>query len=71
MLNTGKTCDRVMAKCARNVFLWLCAFNVDIQVIHISGKMNPVADLLSRWHKTVDNVSKFQALVHSHLGPYY
>ena len=26
--------------------------------------MNPVADLLSRWHNTADNVSKLQALIH-------
>ena len=64
VLNTGKTRDRVMAKYARNVFLWLSAFNIDIQVVHIPGKMNPVADLLSRWHKTANNVSKLQALIH-------
>ena len=54
-----------MAKYARNVFLWLSAFNIDIQVVHIAGKMNPVDDLLSRWYKTVNNVSKLQALVHT------
>ena len=59
VLNTGKTHDRVMAKYTRNVFL-----NIDIQVVHIPGKMNPVADLLSRWHKTVNNVSKLQELIH-------
>ena len=64
VLTTGKTRDKVMAKYARNVFLWLSAFNTDIQVVHVPGKMNPVADLLSRWHKTVNNVSKLQALVH-------
>ena len=53
-----------MAKCARNVFLWLSAFNIGIQVVHIPGKMNPVAYLLSRWHKTVNIVSKLQELIH-------
>ena len=53
VLNTGKTRHRVMAKYARNVFLWLSAFNIDIQVVHIPGKMNPVADIWS-----VNNVSK-------------
>ena len=64
VLTTGKTCDKMMAKYARNVFLWPSAFNIDIQVVHVPGKMNPVADLLSRWHRTVNNVSKLQALVH-------
>ena len=64
VLSTGKTRDKVTAKYARNVFLWLSAFNIYIQVVHIPGKMNPVDDFLSRWHKTVNNVSKLQALVH-------
>ena len=64
VFNTGGTRDRVMAKYARNIFLWLSAFNIDIQVVHIPGKMNPVVDLLSRWHNTADNVSKLQALIH-------
>ena len=33
VLTTGKTRNRVMAKYARNVFLWLSAFNIDIQVV--------------------------------------
>ena len=46
VLNTGKTRDRVMAKYARNVFLWLSAFNIDIQVVHIPGKMEVLSGLV-------------------------
>ena len=53
-----------MAKYARNIFQWLSAFNIDIMVVYIPGKMNPVADLLSRWNITANNVSKLQQLVH-------
>ena len=60
-LFTGKISDKVMAKYTRNVFPWLSAFNTDIQVVYIPGKMNPVADLLSRSHKTV---SMFQNCRH-------
>ena len=64
VLTTGKTRDPVMAKYVRNIFLWLSAFNIDIRVIHIAGRLNPVADLLSRWHLTKNNVQKLQELVH-------
>ena len=64
VLSTGKTCDSTMAKYARNIFLWLSACNIDIMVVHIPGKMNPVSDLLSRWNVTANNVSKLQQLVH-------
>ena len=58
VLTTGKTRDSTLAKYARNIFLSLSACNVDIMVIHVPGKMNPVADLLSRWDITVNNVYK-------------
>ena len=64
VLTTGKTRYSTMAKYAKNIFLWLSAFNIDIRVVHIAGKLNPVADLLSRWNVTINNVSKLQQLVH-------
>ena len=64
VLTTGKTRNSVMAKYARNIFLWLSAFNIDIKVVHVPGKLNPVADLLSRWYVTHDNVKKLQELVY-------
>ena len=64
VLTTGKTRDPVMAKYVRNIFLWLSAFNIDMKVVHIAGCLNPVADLLSRWHLTSNNFKKLQELVH-------
>ena len=64
VLTTGRTCDSTIAKYERNIFLWLSACNIDIMVLHVRGKMNPVADLLSRWHITANNISKLQQLVH-------
>ena len=58
VLTTGKTRDPVMAKYVRNIFLWLSG-----RVIHIAGCLNPVADLLSRWHLTKNNFQKLQELV--------
>ena len=53
-----------MAKYTRNIFLWLSAFNIDMRVVHIAGRLNPVVDLLSRWHLTSNNFKKLQELVH-------
>ena len=63
VLTTDKTRDPVMAKYVRNIFLWLSAFNIDMRVIHIAGRLNPVADLLSQWHLTSNNFQKLQELV--------
>ena len=64
ILNSGRTRDPTMAKYARNIFLWLSTCNIDIKLVHVAGKLNPVADLLSRWHFTSQNVSKLQQMVH-------
>ena len=64
VLTTGRTRDGVMDMYARNIFLWLSAFNIDIKVAHVSGKLNPVADLPSRWYLTHNNVHKLHDLVH-------
>ena len=34
-----------------------------MRVVHIAGQLNPVADLLSRWHLTSNNFQKLQELV--------
>ena len=64
VLNTGKTRGSTLAKYARNIFFWLSACNINNMVLHVPGKMNPVADLLSRWGITANNVSKLQQLAH-------
>ena len=63
VLTTGRTRDQTMATYARNIFMWLSAFNIDIKVVHVLGSLNPVADLLSRWQVTVNNYEKLARLV--------
>ena len=55
LLNTGKPRDTFPSKIARNIFMWLSACNIDLQVVHFAGKSNTVADLLSRWFVTCNN----------------
>ena len=58
VLSTVKTRDSTLSKYARNIFVWL-----SIMAVHVPGKLNPVADLLSRWNITANNFSKLQQLV--------
>ena len=52
-----------MAACVRNV--WLEAALSDVQLIykHVPGKLNSVADLLSRWQNTAHQFHLLQCLV--------
>ena len=62
VLTIEKTRDPIKAKYVTNIFLWLSAFNIDIKFV-IVGRLNPVADLWSRWHLTSNNFQKLPELV--------
>ena len=49
VLNTGRTRDLTLAAIAHNIQFEAARDNIDLQVNHIPGKLNVVADLLSRW----------------------
>ena len=63
VLNTGKARDEFLCKIARNIFMWLSACNIDLQVVHVAGRCNTIADLLSRWFITSNNFQKLQQLI--------
>ena len=52
VLNSGKTQDLTLAAIARNIMMEISEQDIDLQVIHILGVKNKVADLLSRWFIT-------------------
>ena len=49
LLKSGKTKDPFVATCARNISLITAIFNIEIIVVHVPGRNNHIADLLSRW----------------------
>ena len=61
--NSGKTGYFTLAAIARNVQLQLTTHNIEISVIHIPGKINRVADLLSRWAITDQPLNKLNQLM--------
>ena len=52
VLNSDKTQDLILAAIARNIMMEISEQDIDLQVIHILGVENKVADLLSRWFIT-------------------
>ena len=49
VLRSGKTKDPFLGVCARNLWFESALADVDMQYVHIIGKVNRTADLLSRW----------------------
>ena len=48
-LLSGKTKDKVLVTCARNIWLLSSLYNITLQVDHKPGRDQTVADLLSRF----------------------
>ena len=67
VLTTGKTRDPFLATCARNIWLITAIFNIQLQVLHVPGKANVIADLLSRWTVTVKPEDKLRKLMPNFL----
>ena len=43
-------------------------YDIQLTVVHIPGKENQVADLLSRWHLDKDNESKLKKLMPEYIS---
>ena len=63
VLNAGKARDPYLGACARNMWYMAALSDIDLQYVHVLGKNNVVADLLSRWQYTSANVTQLQALL--------
>ena len=70
VLNSGKTRDLTLAAIARNIQFQVATANINLKVIHIPGKVNVIADLLSRWcSRPMANATLHQLLpVHSWMN---
>ena len=63
VLASGKTRDKVLATCSRNIWLLSSLYNITLQVDHIPGRDNTVADLLSRFKFDEDSYLRLNALI--------
>ena len=66
VLNSGKTRDLTLAATARNIQLQVATWDINLQVNHIAGKDNHIADLLSRWSLTEDPQVKLNNILPQH-----
>ena len=48
VVNSGKTKDMFLATCIRNIWLLTAVHDIELEVTHIPGAKNEVADLSSR-----------------------
>ena len=63
VINSGATKDQVLATMCRNVWLETAKNDINLILVHIPGKLNTCADLLSRWHKVHDNNVKLTRFI--------
>ena len=56
VLKTGRTRDQYLAACGHNVWYESAMSDIDLQYNHIRGTENKVADLLSRWQGTREQI---------------
>ena len=74
VLSSGRAQDQILAMCVRNVWLLTASYNIALLVSHIQGTKNNVADLLSRWRNTNEDVQKLHQLIecpvwaNTHIG---
>ena len=52
VLNSGRARGNTLAACAKNIWLLSVLYNITLNVTHIAGSHNNIADLLSRWKNT-------------------
>ena len=48
VIQTSRTRDQFLACCLRNIWLIVSVYDIELDILHISGKTNRVADALSR-----------------------
>ena len=63
VLSKGKTKDPFLGACARNIWLIAATYDIDLSYVHIQGKLNCVADLLSRWQYSYANYAQLQRYI--------
>ena len=63
VLQSGKARDPFLGACARNVWLWAATFDIEVTYVHVMGKYNRAADLLSRWSNSRSDNNELQMLI--------
>jgi hypothetical protein len=63
VMNNGRGSNNIMQCIARNFWLWASVFDIPVEIQHINGEDNNIADLLSRWQQHGNLHAKLYALL--------
>jgi hypothetical protein len=63
ILHSGRGRDHILHSIAHNIYLLQVALDCDVEFSHIPGRLNTVADLLSRWESTPSPTAALFALL--------
>ena len=63
VLQLGKARDPFLGACACNVWLWAATHDIELAYVHVMGKYNRAADLLSRWSNSVNDNNELQMFI--------
>ena len=63
VLQSGRAKDPFWGACARNIWLWAATQDIDLMYVHVMGKYNRTADLLSRWSNSVHDKNELKMLL--------
>ena len=67
VLNSGKTRDLTLAAIARNIFMETAQGDISLKTVHIMGRVDEIADSLSRWNMGTQYQQKFHHLLPIHF----
>ena len=63
VLNTGRSRDSHFCAIACNILMTCANLDIEAKFVHIPGKKNVVADVLSRWRGSVDQFNKLKSVI--------
>ena len=63
VLRSGKARDPFLGACARNIWYLAALQDVEMQYVHVLGRNNRKADLLSRWSGTQQDITELGSLI--------
>ena len=67
VLNSGKTRDLTLAAIDRNIFMETAQVDISLKTVPIMGRINEIADSLSRWNMGAQYQQKFHHLLPVHF----
>jgi hypothetical protein len=63
ILSSGRGTDPILQSIARNIWLFQASVDCNLSFAHVKGKLNNIADLLSRWSLASNPVAKLYFLL--------